>query len=146
MNTVTRYKAPILASVFLLGYAYFTKDLFWVVVLFYGLGIHALLTYRIPKKLRTTLAIVIWVAFFAVSGLLYYANHYFPHGPKYDTGDVVCQNDDRGPCAEKYVEDLHELNIPEWGKFFKSSGGELSWMALLFAGIVVSAKSTKEED
>lgn len=63
-----------------------------------------------------------------------------------DTGDVVCQNDDRGPCAEKFIEDTSNLNIPEWAKFFKQSEGMLLWMGLIFAGIVISTKKNENDN
>ena len=90
------------------------------------------------KKLWLFLTITVWVGFFVASGLIYYVNHYLPHGTSYPTGNVVCQNDDRGPCGEVYKEDLRGLNIPSWAKFFKQSEGELLWIALLFASIVIS--------
>ena len=67
------------------------------------------------------LKIILWTSFFVVIGLIYYVNHYTPRGPMYDTGDVVCLNDDRGPCGEQYKEDVDSLNIPQWEKFFKKS-------------------------
>lgn len=141
MNTIKKYKGAIIISIVILAFALFVKDLSLIVLLAYGLGIYLLIVLPIHKKLRATLAVIIWVAFIMVSGLFYYSNHYFPRGPLYDTGDVVCQYDDiSGPCREKYIEDTRELNIPEWGRFFKSSSGEFLWLVLLFAGIAISTK------
>ncbi|KKU88618.1 MAG: hypothetical protein UY16_C0004G0013 [Candidatus Gottesmanbacteria bacterium GW2011_GWA2_47_9] len=72
--------------------------------------------------------------------LIYYVNHYLPKGPMIATGDVVCQNDGRGSCGESSVEDVRNLKIPEWAKFFKKSDGMLLFFGLLFGAIVVSAK------
>lgn len=129
----------------MLGLA-FRDNLFWIVVLVYGLGIYLILKNPMPQKLKLILSIIIWVAFLSVIGLTIYVNYYLPHGPSYPTGEIVCQNDDRGPCREKYVEDLRNLNIPDWAKFFRKSEGQLLWMGLLFAGIVISAKGKNLEE
>ena len=92
---------------------------------------------------KNWLVLIVWGLFFIISGLFYYVNHYLPHGPSYPTGDIVCQNDDRGPCREKYKEDLRELRIPTWAKFIKKPEGELVWMGLLFTGIVISGFKNK---
>ena len=80
---------------------------------------------------------VVWIGFLSVSGAIYYVNHYLPKGREFPTGEVVCMNDDRGPCAPEYIEDVTELSIPDWAKFFKKSEGQLLWMGLLFTGIVL---------
>lgn len=72
-----------------------------------------------------------------MAALTFYVNWYMPHGPKYPTGEIVCQNDDRGPCGEQYKEDTRNLDIPEWAKFLRTSEATLLVMGLLFAGIVV---------
>jgi len=97
-------------------------------------------------KIIFILIITFWVAFIIVSGLLYYANHYLPHGPSYLTGEIICQNDDRGSCGEAYKEDLRGLNILNWAKFFKQSGGKLLWIGLLFVGVVISSAKGKFEE
>lgn len=71
------------------------------------------------KKLLHFCAVTIWILFFATFGLTYYVNNYLPHGPSYPTGEIVCQNDDRGPCGEVYKEDMRNLNIPDWAKFLR---------------------------
>jgi len=90
------------------------------------------------KNFWLILTITIWVAFIIVTGLIYYTNRYMPHGETKSTGDYVCLNDDRGPCKEEYKENLRNVDIPNWAKFFKQSGGELLWMGLLFLAIVIS--------
>jgi hypothetical protein len=82
----------------------------------------------------------IWLAVISLGGGVYYVNHYLPHGPMYDTGDVVCQNDGRGPCGEEYKEDFRSLDIPQWAKFLKGSEAELLLMGLVFAGCVASSR------
>jgi hypothetical protein len=47
------------------------------------------------------------------------------------TGDIVCMNDGRGPCGEERVEDLSELDIPDWAKFLRSH----LMLTVLFFGI-----------
>lgn len=83
---------------------------------------------------------LIWALFIVLCASMFYVNHYLPHGPMIDTGDVVCQNDDRGPCGEKYIEDTRRLNIPDWAKFFRTSEAELLIYALAFAGIIASSR------
>lgn len=83
---------------------------------------------------------LVWVIFITVTIALYSANHFYEKGPMFDTGDVVCLYDGRGPCKEDYIEDPRYLNVPEWVKFFKRSEGQLLWMASLFVLIMVSYK------
>ena len=87
--------------------------------------------------------IVVWIASFGVLGSIYYVNHYLPHGPMYPTGDIVCQNDDRGPCKEAYKEDMRGLDIPSWAKFFKRADGKILWIVLLTAGLVIHVYNPK---
>lgn len=82
----------------------------------------------------------IWLAAISLGGGIYYVNHYLPHGPMYATGDVVCQNDDRGPCGEEYREDFQGLDVPDWAKFLKGSKAELLLMGFVFAGIIASRR------
>jgi len=92
------------------------------------------------KKFHLILKIITWTALLVVGFLIFYVNHYLPKGPMFPTGDVVCQNDGRGPCAESYIEEVRGLDIPEWAKFFKKSEGMLLFYALIFVAIVVSVK------
>ncbi len=96
--------------------------------------------FHLNENIWRIIATTVWLSFLGVTVLLYYVHHYLPEGPKIPTGDIVCQNDGRGPCGESYVEEVRDLDIPGWAKFFKKSQGELLWMALLFVGIVVSGR------
>jgi hypothetical protein len=73
----------------------------------------------IPKRAIRLLGLAAWALFFVTGGLTYYVNHYMPHGPSYPTGEIVCENDDRGPCGEEYKEDMRRVPIPEWAKFLR---------------------------
>ncbi len=137
MNILKKHLGLVILTVVLVLLDILHKELFFTVLLIYGLLIKFLLTESISKKLRKILSVTIWTAALIITFLLYYSNHYFPRGPMIDTGDVLCQNDDRGPCSEKFIEDTSNLNVPTWVKFFKGSEGELLWFGLLFAGIVI---------
>ena len=120
------------------------KDTFWIVMLSYGLLIRFILNKSFAPKVLLSLKYTVWGAVVLVFGLIFYVNHYLPHGPSYPTGDVVCQNDDRGPCREEYKEDMRRLNIPNWAKFLRGSSGGLLLMGLIFAGIALN-KDEKQE-
>jgi energy-coupling factor transporter transmembrane protein EcfT len=135
-----KYSGTIILSVILVFLAIFTKDLFFLVILLYGLFIKLLLSEFITGKLRKVTSGVIWGSFTIFFCLGFYVNYQLPHGPKYPTGEVVCQNDERGPCTEEYKEDMGNLNIPEWAKFIRSSSGMIVIIGLLFAGIASGAK------
>lgn len=126
-------------------YSFWTSDILWVVLFIYGMIIRYFLIATIPEKLLNFFRVTIWVIFFLWTASMFYVNYYLPHGDSYPTGDVVCQNDDRGPCAEQYKEDMSDLNIPNWAKFLRSSGGFLTWMGLLLVGIMISSKNKNEE-
>lgn len=85
-------------------------------------------------------AAAIWLAAISLGGSIYYVNHYLPRGPMYATGDIVCQNGDRGPCGEEYREDFYRLNISEWAKLLKGSEAKLLLMGFVFAGVVASKR------
>ena len=76
---------------------------------------------RVPVSRRVTrlLGLATWALFIAMGGVTYYVNHYMPHGPSYPTGEMVCENDDRGPCGEEYKKDMRRVPIPEWAKFLR---------------------------
>lgn len=92
---------------------------------------------------KKNIALLIWVAFFAVMALTFYVNYYMPHGTSYPTGEIVCQNDDRGPCGEVYKEDMRNLNIPEWAKFLREYF-VLVLITLGIAGFYFGAQSKDE--
>lgn len=114
-------------------------DLFYILVLSYIWCIKLLLSDYLKPKVKKVISISIWVAFISCGLQTFYANHYFPHGPMYDTGDVVCSNDDRGPCAEEYIEDIRNLKVPDWVKFSRTYG-IVFFTLLLLAGIASENK------
>lgn len=92
------------------------------------------------KKTYNTLSIVVWWIFGISMALTIYVNYYMPHGPSYPTGDIVCQNDDRGPCGEEYKEDMRNIHIPEWAKFVRR------YFALFFIGLPTLAMYLKVKE
>src|SRR3990167_9885283 len=143
MFMLKKHLGIIILTFFVVLLDIFQKQIFFTVLLAYALLIKLFSSELLNDRLRKALIIIIWTAFLLATFLLYYSNHYFPKGPMINTGDVVCQNDGRGPCSEKFIEDTSNLNVPEWVKFFKQSEGMLLWMGLLFAGIVISYKKTE---
>jgi hypothetical protein len=77
-------------------------------------------------------------------GLIYYVNHYMPHGEYYPTGEYVSRYEG-GPMVEQYKEDLRELNIPNWAKFLRVHGIGLS-LILVIAGAVLEGKAKQESN
>jgi len=130
----------IIASFVLISLSIFHQDSFFVVILTYGLLLKLLSSEIIKGKLRSNLAIFIWTSVVIMIGLMFYVNHYMPHGPSYPTGEYVCDHDDRGTCREEYIEDMSKLNIPDWAKFVRSSAGWCLIFALVIAGGVASDK------
>ncbi len=77
----------------------------------------------------------------ALMGGGYYLNHYTPRGPMYETGDVVCGNDDRGPCMEERREDMSALALPDWQKDVKAYGPILGiLLAALGSGLIANSR------
>jgi hypothetical protein len=85
-------------------------------------------------------SVAIWGLLACGVVLTFYVNHYMPHGPTAPTGDIVCQNDDRGSCGEEYKEDTSRLDIPEWAKFLRENF-VLALMSLAVAGIYCQSKA-----
>jgi len=136
----------ILVAIVLISLDIWHKELFFSLLLAYGLAIKFLLSDSLSAKLRKIFAVSIWSTLVVLVGLTVYVNYGIPHGPSYPTGDIVCQNDDRGPCGEEYKEDLRNVDIPNWAKFLRKSEGELLLFGLLFAGIVVSGVKNKNQE
>lgn len=143
-NFLKRRFGLIILTIFLISIDIYWNELFFTLFLFYGLFIKLLLSKYVEGKIKKILTIIIWTTFTIILGLTFYTNYYLPHGPSYPTGEIICQNDDRGPCDEEYREDTSKLNIPEWAKFLRSSAGWLSIIGLLFAGIVLSNKDKND--
>jgi len=85
------------------------------------------------KKTYNIFGVIVWWIFAISMGLTIYVNYFLPHGQSYPTGEVVCQNDGRGPCGEEYKEDMSKLNIPDWAKFLRE------YFVLFFIGLPILA-------
>lgn len=101
---------------FLLGEFIFSKDWFFIQVLFYVLIIKVLLEAKIAKDLLVYLQMAIWGTFISAFGLAIYGNYFLNSG-----------------------------HTPDWLEFLRSSEGVAIGMGLLFAGIVISYKDRKLE-
>ena len=100
----------------------------------------------INNKVKKILVTTIWMACFVVAGLIYYVSHYLPQGPMYGTGDVSCTFDGRGPCTETIREDLSNLDIPDWAKFFKGSEGLVLLFGLFLMGAIISNRDKNNSE
>ena len=96
------------------------------------------------KRLR----MIFWITVIVLAGLVYYVNHYMPKGPMIEGYEVEAPDWKGGGIVMKYIEDVRELNIPNWAKFLKLRGAELVF-SLVVIGIVlgdkVKQKSNKNE-
>ncbi len=101
----------VLLIVFLLGEFIFSKDWFFIQILFYVLMIKVLIEVDLPKNLKIYLQIAIWGTFISAFGLAIYGN---------------------------YI--LSPVNAPYWLEYLRSSSGIAIVMALAFAGIVIGHK------
>jgi hypothetical protein len=144
-NWIKQNLGKVIVITCMVGLTLRDSDPFWVVLLILGAGTYLILTKPISKNFCRTISIMVWVAFFTVGGLIYYANHHLPHGPSYPTGEIVCQNGERCPCAEEYKEDLSNINIPNWAKFLKRSEGLLLFFGLGLVGVAISNKVFRGE-
>lgn len=78
-----------------------------------------------------------------IVGLTIYVNWYLPHGSKFSTGEVICYNNERGPCVEDYKEDMRKLNIPNWAKFLRENSDKIS-LILIILSFFLYAKSKND--
>ncbi len=140
MNIIKKHLGLVVLSALLMLLSVYSGEVFFIILLIYVLFIKLLLSEYVSGALRKSLSIILWIGFVIVAGFIFYTNHYLPHGPSYPTGDIICLNDDRGPCGEQYKEDLRYIDIPNWAKFFKQSEGEALLLGLLFAALAVSGK------
>lgn len=136
---VKKYKWMIVLAIVAIFLDVRAKELFFTILLVYGLFIKLLLSDFLKARTKRAISVIIWTVFLTIAVSMIYVNYYLPHGPSYPTGDIVCQNDDRGPCGEAYIEDTSKLNIPDWSKFLRRYGVGLL-IGLAFAGIVSGKK------
>lgn len=132
----------ILTAIILISLDILIKEFFFT----YFLIIKFLLSDYLSTKLRKIFTNTMWTAVIILIGLTIYVNYGMPHGPSYPTGDIVCKYD-RGPCREEYLEDLRNIDIPNWAKFIRRSG-LLVMFALVFAGVASSSggKNKNQEE
>lgn len=122
------------------------KDVFFSIFFAYGLIIKFISSDYLSPKWKKYFATTIWSSVLVLVGLTLYVNYYMPHGPIYPTDFVICQNDDRGPCSEQYVEDLRNVDIPNWAKFLRRSEGGLLLYGLLILGMVVNGATNRNQE
>ena len=89
--------------------------------------------------MKKILTVAIWINIIALSGITYYVNHHLPKGPMYETGDVACKYDGR-VCGLEKKEDISQLNIPNWAKFFKKDYPIVLIMGLFVLVILINNK------
>ena len=107
------------------------KDDWFIPDLFIAWGYAVYGIRSMSKAVARLSAGLILVAIIGLAGLTWYVSRYFPHGPSIPTGEVVCQNDDRGPCGDEYVEDTKAVDLPAWARHVR----EYSFMYILLLSI-----------
>jgi hypothetical protein len=142
---IKKNSVTIIISVILIALSFYHKDSFLVVMLIYGLLLKLLASKLIKGKVRKYLSVVIWASLAIMIVLMFYVNHYLPHGPSYPTGDYESAFDGRGPAAEIYHEDMSKLDIPDWAKFVRSSAGWCLIFFLVIAGSIASGKNDNND-
>jgi len=96
-----------------------------------GIGIYIWRNFNNWSSLtRKRVGFVFLIILIMILGLTIYVNWYMPHGEMIPTG----YDDDRG--REIYVEDIRELNIPEWAKVIKYK--ESAVILIIFAIGIIS--------
>lgn len=93
------------------------------------------------KKFRS----IFWITVIILAGLTFYVNS-MPKGEMIDTGyEVEAPDWSSGGPVEKFVEDVRELNIPNWAKFLKLRGAELV-LFLVVIGALLEDKVKSESN
>ena len=63
---------------------------------------------------------IFWITVIMLGGLVFYVNWFIPKGPMIETGyEVEAPEAQGGGIAMEYIEDVRELNIPNWAKYIK---------------------------
>lgn len=80
---------------------------------------------------------IFWIAVIILAGLTFYVNRYMPKGEMIDTGyEVEAPDWSSGGPIEKFVEDVRELNIPNWAKFLKLRGADLVFILVVIGALL----------
>lgn len=88
------------------------------------------------KSIRT----ITWITFIVVVGLMFYVNHYMPHGEIIYTGEVYNES------GKEYIyEDMRQLDIPDWAKLLRAKTGFILFIGI-FVLIIINDKTKKESD
>lgn len=125
--------------------SFFQGDLFWMCILVYVFIVRIFYSDFFSEKIKKKIAGAIWIISIILAISIYYVNSQFSHGEMYETGEIVCLNDERGPCGEQMREDLRGLDNPSWAIFLKKYGLILI-MALVIAGLtLIDTKKSLEE-
>ena len=132
-NFIKNNPAAVVLSVLLIFLSCFFKNPLFAILLVYGFFIKLLVSKHFNNRIKKKIATTIWSIFVILFCIGIYVNWVLPHGPSYPTGEVVCKYDDRGPCVEQYVEDMRNLNIPDWARFLRKNSN-LLLIGLAFAG------------
>lgn len=143
---VEHYWVILLVSALLL-FGFFSKEvsfISFIVLAMYVVVIKLFWSGALGGNVKRYVLKSIWIVAASVLVATYYVNHYMPHGESYSTGEIICQNDGRGPCTDAYKEDVTSLNIPEWAKFLRSNGTALL-IALVFAGIILAESKEQKQ-
>lgn len=75
--------------------------------------------------------------------LTFFVNRTMPHGPKYYSDEVICTHEG-GDCGEALVEDMSQLDIPDWAKFLRSHM-IWTWFFLVGGTVLCHARSTQKK-
>lgn len=73
----------VLLAVILIALDIYHKEVFFSVLLAYGLTIKFFLSDYLSPKLRKIFAVAIWTTLMVLVGVTVYVNYYLPHGPSY---------------------------------------------------------------
>ena len=141
---IKKFTSIIILAIGAISVDVWMKEFFYPLLLLYWLFIKLLLSDFLKWKIKKAVSVSIWATTIVIAGLTFYVNWYLPHGPSYPTGEYICMNDERGPCGPEYVEDMRNLNIPDWAKFIRHWGTGLI-IASVFAGISSSIKRENEK-
>ena len=88
--------------------------------------------------------LIFWITLFIFMVLTFYINWYMPRGEMIDMGYEVESPDYSGRgSVEKFIEDVRELDIPNWAKFLRLNVYKLV-VILLFAGGLLENKIKQE--
>lgn len=122
----------------------FARDTWQIASLVYGVSYGLFGIGQLGPKAARVFTWVFGVAAATALALTFFVNKTMPHGPMSYSGDVVCAHHEGGDCEAELIEDMSQLDIPDWAKFLRANF-IWTWLFLVGGTLLCHVRRTQRE-